>query len=222
MEVYALKVRVKFRKFGASIYVGHLDLLRTMQRIINRSKLPIKYSEGFNKHQVLSFAMPLSLGFYSDAELMDIELTEDFNLDELITRLNENTVNGIEFVSVESYGNKKENSMNITKGAIYLMDTKEDLDITSTLAMKTIIVEKKTKKGMKDMDIKPLIHSLKKLEDGKLELFCNAGSVDNLKPELILRVIFKENNKEFEMNKIDVTRVAFFREGEDGKLKEIL
>jgi radical SAM-linked protein len=222
MEVFVLKARIKFKKYGASIFVGHLDLLRTMQRIINRSKLPIKYSEGFNKHQILSFAMPLSLGFYSDGELMDIELTEDVNLKELVSKLNDNTVNGIEFVSAESYENKKENSMNITAAAVYRMDTKEDLDISMIADMKEILVEKKTKKGMKEIDIKPLIYNLTKLENGTLELFCSAGSVDNLKPELILGVIFKENGKELEMNKIDVTRVTFYKKDEAGKLKEIL
>ena len=47
-ENEAIKVRIKFKKYGSLMYISHLDLSRTMQRIMVRSGIDIWYSEGFN------------------------------------------------------------------------------------------------------------------------------------------------------------------------------
>ena len=69
-------VRVKFEKTGKLRYISHLDLLRTMQTALRRAKVDMEYSEGFNPHMKLSFASALSVGVTSDAEYMDLELSE--------------------------------------------------------------------------------------------------------------------------------------------------
>ena len=74
-EVSAMKYRVKFSKNGPVRFVGHLDMMRYFQKAIRRAGLPIKYSEGFNPHQIMSFAAPLGVGVTSDGEYMDIELS---------------------------------------------------------------------------------------------------------------------------------------------------
>lgn len=59
-EVFVLnKYRLKFSKSGKMIYIGHLDLLKFFIRLIKRTQLPIAYSNGFNPHQQLTFAIPL-------------------------------------------------------------------------------------------------------------------------------------------------------------------
>ena len=73
-EAFVLKARIKFCKYGSMKYIGHLDIMRYFQKAIRRSGLPIKYSEGFNPHQIMSFAAPLGVGITSDGEYMDIEL----------------------------------------------------------------------------------------------------------------------------------------------------
>ena len=55
-------VRVWFHKTGPIRYISHLDLMRTMTRAIRRSRIPLWYTEGFNPHPYMTFALPLSLG----------------------------------------------------------------------------------------------------------------------------------------------------------------
>ena len=73
-----MKVRyvIKFTKGENIKFIGHLDLMRTIQRIIKRSGLPVEYSKGFNPHMALSIAQPLSVGVYSDGEYLDLVLRD--------------------------------------------------------------------------------------------------------------------------------------------------
>ena len=68
--------RIRFAKYGVVKFIGHLDVMRYFQKAVRRSELPIKYSQGFNPHQLMVFAQPLGVGVTSDGEYMDIE-TED-------------------------------------------------------------------------------------------------------------------------------------------------
>lgn len=64
------KLRLRFQKTGKAVYISHLDLMRVVQRIFLRAGTPIKYSEGFNPHALISICLPLSVGMASDCELM--------------------------------------------------------------------------------------------------------------------------------------------------------
>ena len=55
-------VRLVFSKTGRARYISHLDLNRTMARVLRRAGIPLWYTEGFNKHPYITFAAPLSLG----------------------------------------------------------------------------------------------------------------------------------------------------------------
>ena len=71
-----INLRVKFKKTGNLKYISHLDLVRTMNKIIVRAKLPLWYTEGFNPKPKMVFAAPLSTGVDSLSEFMDLRLTE--------------------------------------------------------------------------------------------------------------------------------------------------
>lgn len=96
-----MKVRyvIKFTKESSVKFISHLDLMRTIQRVIRRADLPMEYSKGFNPHMALSIAQPLSVGVYSDAEYMDIVLVEELEEKEIIDRLNAKTASGIKFLN---------------------------------------------------------------------------------------------------------------------------
>ena len=85
-----LTIRFRFRKEGSLQYISHLDLVRTMNKIIVRSKLPLWYTEGFNPKPKMVFAAPLSIGTESHAEYMDIRLTEYIDPVEAMARMNAN------------------------------------------------------------------------------------------------------------------------------------
>ena len=85
---------IKFTKGENIKFIGHLDLMRTIQRIIKRSGLPVEYSKGFNPHMSLSIAQPLSVGVYSDGEYLDLVLTESLGVGEVIEKLNASSSKG--------------------------------------------------------------------------------------------------------------------------------
>ena len=82
-----MRYLIKFSKGEGIKFISHLDLMRTIQRIIRRSGVPIEYSKGFNPHMALSLAQPLSVGVYSDGEYMDIVLTEEMNVAEYFSKI---------------------------------------------------------------------------------------------------------------------------------------
>lgn len=69
-----ITLRFRFAKYGAMKYLGHLDLLRYFQKAVRRAEIPVAYSAGFSPHQIMSFAMPLSVGLTSEGEYFDVGL----------------------------------------------------------------------------------------------------------------------------------------------------
>ena len=95
------RLRLTFSKFGAARYIGHLDLARTLERALNRSQIPVAYSQGFNRRPRLTMAAPLTLGYTSDAELADIWLTETADPADIWRRLMDRMAPGIEVTMME-------------------------------------------------------------------------------------------------------------------------
>lgn len=79
---------VVFEKGFALRHIGHLDLMRTMQRALRRTSLPIRYSNGFNPHIQMSFAAPLSVGVVGMRELMDVPMATEFSEETFTQELN--------------------------------------------------------------------------------------------------------------------------------------
>lgn len=191
-------LRMQFQKLGKTRFIGHLDLLRTFQRAIKRAALPAAYSQGFNPHMKLSFAMPLAIGATGCGEFMDLELSEKLPPDEVMARLNSALPEGIEIVRAgytERIGQKaaaevREGEYRVTVPLKDPVTPKLLEDMDALLKQEKIVVLKKTKKGEKEADIKPDICSVTwEAEDEETLVFqmCLAtGSQNNLKPEAVL------------------------------------
>ena len=89
-EKEMIPVRVRFSKKGDLMYISHLDLAKTMQRIMVRSDIDIWYSEGFNPQPKIVFAVPLPVGVESDCELLDIRTNSFIDNEEIKRRLEKN------------------------------------------------------------------------------------------------------------------------------------
>lgn len=89
-------IRVRLRKLSRVKYISHLDLTRTMTRAVRRAKLPVWYTEGFNRHPYLTFAAPLSLGVEGTGESMDFRIIEEIPMEEIVSRLNAVLPEGLE------------------------------------------------------------------------------------------------------------------------------
>lgn len=186
-------VRVEFKKFGLAKYISHLDLNRFMIKIIRRSGIPVWYSEGFNPHPYITFAQPLSLGFESDYELMDIRLDDDsFTNEEVLNAIKDLMPEGIEVVSCND-PIMKAGDIAFAEFKVSFENASDKVleDLEKFLSMPAIITQKKTKKGsLKDIDVKEFIKSFS-VDNSALKLVLSAGGSNNLNPKLVLDVFEK-------------------------------
>ena len=202
-----LRLRAVFKKTGRSVYISHLDLNRCMLRIFRRSKLPVWYTEGFNPHPYYSFALALSLGFESECEIMDFNITEDISLEEVKERLNAVMPEGMGVVSVSE---QKKKITEIAKAEYSILidaqNTEELIaEFNKFMAKDEINVEKKTKKGIKTVDIKPAIEVVSIVADeGKvlLDMRLPAGTKTNYNPTLVIDAFREYAENTFEILKI--------------------
>ena len=224
-----MKARIKFRKNGVMKFIGHLDIMRYFQKAIRRAEIPIAFTSGYSPHMIMSFANPLGVGLTSDGEYFDIELTESIASKEAVRRLNEQMVDGMEIVSfVQIPDDKKSKGMSIVAGADYLSSVKsgslpENLaeKLEAFYAQDEICVVKKTKKSEKEVDIRPMIYKLE-CRNGGIYMRVAAGSVQNLKPELVTEAFVRYLGMEADAVTFTHHRLETFAESEDADGKTVL
>ncbi len=189
-------VRLFFKKKGDMKFVSHLDLNRFMIRMIRKTNIPVWYSEGFNPHPYITFALPLSLGFESDYEVMDLRLDDDtFKNEDVLKEISDKMPFGIEFFEVSNpimkAGEVAFASFDIDFGEDF---NKISKSLETFLSNEHIFSEKKTKKGsIKILDLKEFIKEYK-LQDNKLTILLSAGGSENLNPKLILEEFSRSIN----------------------------
>ena len=176
-----------YEKTDRAKYVSHLDFVRMFGRAIRRAKLPIAYSEGFNPHPLLTFALPLSVGYTSECEILELVFSEEISPDEVMDRLNEVLPEGVRIISAHE-GKSRMKALDVAKYVVYpekMPDT-----IADFLLNGEIIIEKKTKSGIKETDIRSDIKDIKLFLD-RIEMTLSAGSRANLKPEVVINAMNK-------------------------------
>ena len=191
-----MKARIKFRKYGVMKFIGHLDVMRFFQKVMRRADIPIAFTGGFSPHMIMSFANPLGVGVTSDGEYFDIELTEAIDMQAAVARMNDTVVEGIEIVNmVPISDDKKQTGMSIVAAADYLSSLKngefpEDWKKKAEgfMGQPSISIIKKTKKSEKEVDIKPMIYRFE-VRDDSVYMLVATGSVENLKPELVMQAL---------------------------------
>ena len=155
------KLRLRFRKVGRAVYISHLDLMQTMQRAFFRAGLPLRYSEGYNPHPLLSIALPLSVGTASECELMDFRLREDPDLSALPARLTAVLPEGIEILEVYEFTRKSAELKWLRVRGVFEYDTRDAAAMAEALrefyARDAIVITKKTKRGTGETDIRPAV-----------------------------------------------------------------
>ena len=163
-------VRIWFKKMGMSRYVSHLDLMRAMTRALRRAKVPLWYTEGYNPHPYITFALPLSLGMESLCESMDMRIEGDSTNEEIFSMLKDNMPPGIEIINVSEpvFDPKK-----IVYGEFdILFDCKNNAEyvaelVKDILSKDELIVQKLGKKGrhkvLKDINLIEFIKEYNKI-----------------------------------------------------------
>ncbi len=172
-----MRIIASFYKHDEVRFVSHLDMQRLFQRAFRRAGLPLSYSKGFNPHPLLSFATALSVGYTSECEYFDVFLDEKIDADEFRSRVNAVLPEGVAVTKAVDAGEMKTSLTTLMRSADYFARLDFDREVTSdelenalaSLLTGEIIVEKKTKGGMKDVDIRPLLISVNLID-------CSEGS----------------------------------------------
>ncbi len=183
-------VRVFYKKLSRLKFVSHLDMNRFMSRMLKKSGLPVWYTEGFNTHIYITFALPLSLGFESEYDVMDFKVTDDNLTNEDIVLLLKRVMPP--YLEIISAAEPLEKISEVAFAEFKIMFPKVNglaVKLDSFLLSDEILVTKKNKKGREQTtDISKKINKFKITESEDkiiLNIVLSAGN-DNLNPTLLL------------------------------------
>ncbi|MBR2187584.1 MAG: TIGR03936 family radical SAM-associated protein [Lachnospiraceae bacterium] len=222
-------IRIKFAKYGMMRYIGHLDTMRFFQRLIRRAGIDAAYSEGFSPHQIMSFAQPLGVGVESCGEYMDLEVRSLGTASDMRERMNAECAEGIEIREMSLLPEKHEKAMASVYAADYRVVFRPShepaWDICAAVdefnKAPSVKVMKKSKKSIREVELKELVYSLSVclkpigelfpegplsgdvIEDNErrvplLHMRLSASSGDNVKPELLINALGSLSGSEVE------------------------
>lgn len=190
-----MKVRIKFSKEGPMKFLGHLDTMRYFQKAIRRAALPVAFSAGFSPHMIMSFASPLGVGITSSGEYFDLELSQELSSKEILDRLN--AVMSVDFCVLSARrveDGRAQNAMSLVAAADYRIrfrPGKEPCEdwrerFLSFCAQPQIRILKTTKKGEKEVDIRPFLYQYELREDDTIFLSLASASANYTRPDTVM------------------------------------
>ena len=185
MEPLCYKMRMRLAKYGPMKFVGHLELMRFLQKCIRRTDIDIRYSDGITPRMIMSTAMPLGLGLESRGEYIDIELGSPVSTRHALEQLRPLLPEGLEILDIRQLGDpvpaggggegrrKPRKAMSVVAAARYEVRFR-DRAFSSVLSLNNwreiledfvhqdeILWTKETKKGFRTLDMKPLIYDFR-------------------------------------------------------------
>ena len=177
----------------------------------------------------MSFANPLGIGITSEGEYFDIELKESISSAEAVSRLNAVMVEGIEVLSFRQIAEKKKmTGMAIVAAADYLLDLVPETlpddwetQVDAFLSQSEIRILKQTKRSEKEVDIKPLIYRME-VQDHKLFMQLAAGSVENLKPGLVMEAFCRFLDADATQLKFALCRLEMYADSGDENARNLV
>lgn len=193
-----MRMLVVFEKGESLRYIGHLDLMRAMQRILRRTGLPAAYSQGFNPHMLVNFAAPLSVGASGLREIMDVALAAEVPEDVFLSKLNEALPPALKAVSARVVPDAYPAPMSRLFAADYKMKMENPAGETLSkaipdfLKMNEIPAMRKTKSGEKPCDIRPMIYELTALAAGGISMLSATLALREeatCKPDMLLTAL---------------------------------
>lgn len=197
-----MRMMLAFNKGQEVRFIGHLDLMRTIQRALRRSHLPIKYSNGFNPHIRLSFAAPLSVGVAGKREMMEVPVEEGTTPEAFMEALNAVLPECLRMVSARPIDDDFPTLMSLMAGSVYSIHLPRTPETDKALArfedfmaLKEYIAIRRTKSGENPCDIRPFIveGSADTREDGHIIHLTSVATPKEggLKPTLWLKCLFE-------------------------------
>ena len=223
-----MNIRMKFKKNGCMKFIGHLDIMRYFQKAIRRAGIDIAYSEGFSPHMIMSFAAPLGVGLTSEGEYVDLQVNSCESSKAAIDALNSVMVEGMEVVSFKRLPENVKNAMASVAAADYFVKFREgyapdgwEEKFLAFLKNEEMIILKKTKRSEAEVDLKPMLYECRLMQDGIfMQVAC--GSVNNLKPELVMEAFAKDAGLELHDFALEISRLEVYADLGDDDLRKLV
>ncbi|MCA9918820.1 MAG: TIGR03936 family radical SAM-associated protein [Anaerolineales bacterium] len=169
---YVQRLRLIFSKDGPARYISHLDLARTLERALNRAKIPVAYTQGFNRRPRMQMATALPLGYTSQYELADILLTEAMEPAQAQQQLMARMAPGIVILQVVEVPVSGPSLQAITESSSYVATPLDPVDfaevqakVADLLAAEKVERTKERRGKEKVYDLRPLILDLSTTQD---------------------------------------------------------
>ena len=223
-----MNIRMKFKKHGCMKFIGHLDIMRYFQKAIRRADIDIAYSEGFSPHMIMSFAAPLGVGLTSEGEYVDLQVNSCASSKAAVDALNSVMVDGMEVVSFKLLPENVKNAMSSVAAADYFVKWREgyapenwEEKFNVFLQKEEMLIVKKTKRSEAEVDLKPMLYKTE-LRDGGIFMQVACGSVNNLKPELVMEAFAKEAGIELAPFALEVCRLEVYADLGDETAKKLV
>lgn len=220
-----MRAMIRFGKQPRLRFISHLDLQRFFQRALNRTGLPIAYTQGFNPHPVLSFGSALALGWTSEYEILDVKLSAPMGRKRTEEAMRAALPEDLPVLEVKLVDDKHPAPMAMVAASDYeitlIGETAQAvLDAVEVFwARDQVMAMRKTKSGEREVDIRPLAIALEKTESG-LNARLKLTEKDTLKPDLLVRTLAEIAGVEAPEAKIH--RKCLLGTAADGTLKPLM
>lgn len=171
-------LRLLFEKKGNAVWISHLDLMRLFQRAFKRADLPLKHTQGYNPRPSVSIALPLSVGVESVCELLDFDLDGvSVPCEEITEKLNDALVDGVKVLKTYDTG-RKLRELALLDSVVTLeydrgVPENAETAIRELFARESVRVQKKTKNGIQEQDIIPMIRKMdiRQVDSNMLQMY---------------------------------------------------
>ena len=210
-----MRIIANFRKGEEARFISHLDIQRLMQRAMRRAQIPLKYSQGFNPHPLLAFASALSVGFTSDAEWMDVKLTAPVLPEQFVSDLNAALPEGLRILRAKEIEEGQKPLTALMQQADYAITLYPESNVSEEACIRAIealmggeiVVMKRTKGGMKNVDIRPHLLDIRLVRMGERELVFDVEGILNAAGGLQIPLLMQAYMERLGINgRIDVHR----------------
>lgn len=219
-------IRFLLAKEAAARFIGHLDLMRVLERALRRARLPVAYSAGFNPHPKLTLASALALGATSEAEVAQVQLTAPVPTGEFCERLNRELPQGLTVLQAAEVTGGGRSLAEAVEWAAYRLrvawagagDPSPWPELIEAFRADETRVVKRRKDGRElEVDLRPLVRSLRVVreagKEAELEAVLRAGSRANVRPEELVAAI-GAGRPGILLRLLAVHRVGLYAEGD--------
>ena len=221
-----MRMLIRFGKKARLRFISHLDLQRFFQRALNRTDLPIAFSQGFNPHPVMSFGSALAMGWTSEYEIVDVKLAVPIGRGRAEAAMRAALPEDLPILQVKMIDDRHPAPMAQVRAADYRVTFEDQAAreavftaIPGFLAEETVMALRKTKSGEKSVNIRPLAIQIHTEGEALLPRLMLTEK-DTLKPDLLVRTLAEMGG--IEAPEARIHRLCLLGEDKDGKLTELM